>query len=576
MNITQRLLLNTSIATVLNKPNLIIPLLLPWIAERRWSSLKGVLNLRVKVLDFVVLERGVDYSIIVTLTRISGLRGRNRISEKIFLPLFLSVSQDQPGKGFRIECLNGNVWVVEAEHTKEYNRRLLEGFNKGERIKTSAQGIIKLEYREDISLRPDLFRIETLGKGDTTNIVVKIKDTTSVIIKTYKIVSNVNPEPEFLEVLANAEFKYAPRLLGRMTYQKKKKTTITSILESYEENVGDGRKPFLDNLVSDLSELRNKSVDSKGLSELVSQKPGSSKVHELSVFLGTIIAEFHNVLASSHRRSFQSKRVLKEDIERWSRRATLDFEECMDELSTILNSNDLPFSTRRVLSLLIKEIEVRRKSIEEQIGLFRIMLDTIKTRTHQDLHLAQLLFKKTPDSCGFQIIDFEGDPQRTGKKRLELEPPLRDLGVLVRSFGYIRYMALAQVLKEYSYSDAIALASYFSVEVEDAIDFSNFKSINKSSLNNLVAYSRVWEVDVSNAVLDGYFRRSKELNSSSHFGEEGLDESSLRLIVKLWAIEKALLEIKYELHNRPQNILIPVEGLLSYVPVTRLSLESEG
>ena len=78
-------------------------------------------------------------------------------------------------------------------------------------------------------------------------------------------------------------------------------------------------------------------------------------------------------------------------------------------------------------------------------------------------------------------------------------------------------------------------------------------------------YSNYWEKQVENDMIQGYLNRSRELGASYIFKNGSFDEDFLRLIINLWKIEKSILEIKYELSFRPQNLTIPLEGLLDCI-----------
>ena len=143
-------------------------------------------------------------------------------------------------------------------------------------------------------------------------------------------------------------------------------------------------------------------------------------------------------------------------------------------------------------------------------------------RVHGDYHLGQVLW----DEGDFYIIDFEGEPARPLTERRARQSPLRDVAGMVRSFSYAVYARLA-VWQERHPEDA----------------------------GRLVEWARFWEACVKSVFLHSY---QAAANSAMFVPQEtaGLDAS-----LRLFLIEKALYELRYELDNRPAWVHIPLAGL---------------
>ena len=127
---------------------------------------------------------------------------------------------------------------------------------------------------------------------------------------------------------------------------------------------------------------------------------------------------------------------------------------------------------------------------------------TVKTRTHGDYHLGQVLWTGTD----FVIIDFEGEPSRTLAERRAKRSPLRDVAGMLRSFHYAAYAAGGGDTAE-----------------------------------QWVERSQV-------VFLDAWKQAAPELHA-------GLG------LLPLFIEEKALYELAYEMNNRPDWIGIPLRAL---------------
>lgn len=134
-------------------------------------------------------------------------------------------------------------------------------------------------------------------------------------------------------------------------------------------------------------------------------------------------------------------------------------------------------------------------------------------RTHGDFHLGQALWTSEDD---WLILDFEGEPARSVPERRKKRSPLRDVAGMLRSFAYAASAARIQR----------------GVEPPDG-----------------------WEERCRDTFLEGYL-------SAVEPSLLPPSEESVRKLLTVFELEKAVYELRYELHNRPDWISIPVAGIL--------------
>jgi maltokinase len=130
-----------------------------------------------------------------------------------------------------------------------------------------------------------------------------------------------------------------------------------------------------------------------------------------------------------------------------------------------------------------------------------------RIRHHGDLHLGQLLWAKGD----WLVIDFEGEPARALPERRAKRSPLRDVAGMLRSF---------------TYAASVAGITRADVEQRARTDF-----------------------------LDGYFAtvQGKGLLPAR-------DETER--LLRIFELEKAVYELRYELSHRPDWVHVPVAGIL--------------
>lgn len=132
-------------------------------------------------------------------------------------------------------------------------------------------------------------------------------------------------------------------------------------------------------------------------------------------------------------------------------------------------------------------------------------------RHHGDFHLGQTLW----NGEDWVILDFEGEPARSLPERRRKRSPLRDVAGMLRSFAYAA--SAAEVLRG----------------VETPAD---------------------WEAHAREEFLEGYRDRIDQSLVPSG--------ASMDKLLRVFELEKAVYELRYELNNRPDWVRIPVAGIV--------------
>jgi maltose alpha-D-glucosyltransferase/alpha-amylase len=165
-----------------------------------------------------------------------------------------------------------------------------------------------------------------------------------------------------------------------------------------------------------------------------------------------------------------------------------------------------------------------RRLIERKINAVRI-------RCHGDYHLGQVLFTGK-DFC---ITDFEGEPLHPLSERRLKRNPLRDVAGMIRSFHYAAFAPLTKG------------ESGVVLRAED--------------IGPLRDWATAWYGWVSACFLSGYFSAAQPDLIPEHSAE-------LEILLDAYLLEKAIYELGYEMNNRPDWIVIPVNGILDLVGET--------
>lgn len=451
-----------------------------YVAGARWWPWKGVTK-KVKVVELEAAD-----PLLYILFEVDGLRFQLPLRKTTSIPSGLET------RGF---CTNGSCYV-EAEYFPDY----LELFSKlpGSRVD------YRIPLEKVASARP-------LSLESTNSVALYETPSGKFVLKSYRLVPGVNLEYMLLKRLSDAGFKHIPTVAGFLTHR----STPAGVLTRYVKGVGDGGKPFYDNLMNELS----------GRSERRKLLAYSSK-------LGVMIAEMHIALNPIGEKGFYGVEEVEErDVEKWVKRCERYLESSLKRLSQVAAA--IEGEEREVVEYWARRLDEASAYIRDQLSdLFSHQVLLYKGRCHQDLHLAQMVFDEENEE--FYITDFEGEPGRSDEERATKEPLLRDIASMIRS---IHYLAHAAIVNHYGISP------------------------HRASLKMLESDpTEEWRKTALTAMLYSYLPMATSAGLLSASKARVLENPWAFL--KPWVLERALYEAFYESMYRPLWASIPIAGIV--------------
>jgi maltose alpha-D-glucosyltransferase/alpha-amylase len=167
-------------------------------------------------------------------------------------------------------------------------------------------------------------------------------------------------------------------------------------------------------------------------------------------------------------------------------------------------------------------IDMQPQILEVLKNIYKHKIDVVKIRIHGDYHLGQVLFT----GKDFIITDFEGEPARSYSERRLRRSPLRDVAGMIRSFHYAAYASLL-------------------------LD----NQIRPEDYAKLMPLMEEWYHHVKDIFLQSYIDNVKDTAYIPHTRAE------LDVLMTTFLLEKAIYELNYEMNNRPDWVIIPLNGI---------------
>ncbi len=325
--------------------------------------------------------------------------------------------------------------------------------------------------------------------------------------------SGINPEVEMTRELTARGYAYSPPLFGEVARIDADGTPHALMLvQGFVRNQGDGWQWTLDFLARAIEELAVTGREGEAAHDAI------ESYAPFATAIGRRLGELHAVLSQpTDDPAFAPEEADDATLREWADSA---LEQTDAALAILAAHRDWPDEETRAMA---DEMVGHAPALHTLVRhLAASGQGALSTRVHGDFHLGQVLVVQ---GDAF-IIDFEGEPARPPEQRRRKSSPLRDVAGLLRSFDYAAAAA----------APGRSAASPSTEERRGPL-LERFRV--RAIQRFLECYRTV-------------------LNESPHRWVPRDAEASL---LKLFLLEKAAYEIRYEAAHRPAWLPIPLRGL---------------
>ena len=372
-------------------------------------------------------------------------------------------------------------------------------------------------------------------KADQSNSAIVFNNT--FFVKLFrKVEYAVNPDFEISNFLTEQhQFEQIPSYGGSVELQHPEKPKMLLLmLQQLVPNKGDAWQYFVTELnhffskvLIDEYHLRPLPIRPHTLSLTWENTPSSlqdlisKEVAERASLLGKRTAEMHMALASAPNNPDFSPCALDKNFQN---NLLQNLEKLVKNKFELLEKNieKVPISMRQDAQDMIHDYDRVIAFLRRVLGK---PLEGNRIRIHGDYHLGQVLVTDN-DFC---ILDFEGEPDKLHEERRDMYPSLKDVAGMMRSF---RYAAYAVLFQQYEYD----------ADLRD----------------KLMPVADVWYHYTSRYFLGAYIETAR--GSGIIPGDDKIND-----LLQIYSFKKAIYELGYEINNRPDWAVIPLQSLVKFV-----------
>ncbi|MBI4866575.1 MAG: maltose alpha-D-glucosyltransferase [Candidatus Wallbacteria bacterium] len=354
------------------------------------------------------------------------------------------------------------------------------------------------------------------------------------LLKLYRGVEpGLNPDLEVGRFLGErAGFPYVPPTAGHLEYVAGRgPALVLAVLQAFVPSEGDGWSlalghlgQFFERVLAASTEPVPGPLSTGWLDGLVPLEVPGPVRREVGAFLelirvlGRRTAEMHRALSETEAPDFcvepftsLYQRSLYQSARNSTSLALGRLRESLDSLSV-----DVRAAADRLLAMELRLLEHFRRLVGPRIS-------AVRSRIHGDFDLRHVLYT----GKSFCVVDFEGDTSRPpGERRLK-RSPLRDVASMLESIHHAAHSALRGPRS----------------------------SVRASDVPAMIPWARAWADWVSAVYLHSYLANAAPRTVPS-------DPDQLRVLLLHFLLERSLLELEQVSRQEPEQLRIPLDGLL--------------
>jgi maltose alpha-D-glucosyltransferase/alpha-amylase len=505
-----------------------------YLQKCRWFGGKSRLVSAVKIYQNIPIQTASNYVHFLLLK----VRYPDGPTEIYTLPLaFVNEKHFQaPSQAVlcRIENPVNSGYIIDAIYDEDFRNALPNLFYRSTEIRGNHYPLIA---KSNSALKDTAaeFGVSKVLNSDQSNSAILYGN--KYFLKLFRKVEYItNPDYEIVGYLTEQNnFHQLPKLAGSISLQHpEKKPMLMMMLQEQVINQGDAWKYFTDEFKVFLERVIELDYHTK---------PLPIKPHTLALNFEQTPTELRQMMGEEiyQKAALLGRRTAEMHLALGANSGNSDFEpEPIDEIfqkQLLQNINHLVDTRFSMLETNLEKIGGKLKddaidmiSRKERVKNFFATVLTRemkgeRIRIHGDYHLGQVLMTNSD----FYILDFEGEPDKLHFERRLKYPPLKDVAGMMRSF---RYAAYSVIFTEYASQPLLA--------------------------EKLMVVADVWYHYVSRFYLGEYIKHTAGSNILPN-------EEKINDLLQVYSFKKAIYELGYEINNRPEWTVIPLQSLVKFV-----------